>query len=113
QGLQSEPSVSSHGRQLLCLAGGLNPALAKPTETSLVWTVLQARIAGERAMRCAKCGYENPGGMKFCGQCTAALALICPKCRSENPPEFKFCGQCTMPLMPGMSRAGSAKSPVA
>src|SRR5215831_16957014 len=64
-------------------------------------------------MRCSKCGFENPDGMKFCGQCTAALALICPKCRSENPPEFKFCGQCTMPLMPGMSRAGSAKSPVA
>jgi class 3 adenylate cyclase/tetratricopeptide (TPR) repeat protein len=48
--------------------------------------------------------------MKFCGQCTAALALICPKCRSENPPQFKFCGQCTTPLASGTSAAGSAKS---
>jgi class 3 adenylate cyclase/tetratricopeptide (TPR) repeat protein len=63
-------------------------------------------------MRCSKCGFENPGGMKFCGQCTAALALICPKCGSENPPEFKFCGRCTTPLTPGTSRAGSAKSTV-
>src|ERR1700676_5001467 len=49
-------------------------------------------------MRCGKCGFENPGGMKFCGQCTAPLALVCPKCRFENPPGFKFCGQCTAPL---------------
>jgi class 3 adenylate cyclase/predicted ATPase len=49
-------------------------------------------------MRCSKCGFENPGGMKFCGQCTAPLALVCPKCRFENPPGFKFCGQCTAPL---------------
>src|ERR1700730_8781199 len=49
-------------------------------------------------MRCNKCGSENPEGMKFCGQCTNALALICPKCRFENPPGFKFCGQCTAPL---------------
>src|SRR5690348_14487074 len=49
-------------------------------------------------MRCSKCGFENPDRMKFCGQCTAPLALVCPKCRSENPPGFKFCGQCTAPL---------------
>ena len=49
-------------------------------------------------MRCSKCGFENPEGMKFCGQCTNPLALICPKCRCENPPGFKFCGQCTAPL---------------
>jgi Double zinc ribbon len=49
-------------------------------------------------MRCSKCGFDNPEGMKFCGQCTTALALICPKCRFENPPGFKFCGQCAAPL---------------
>jgi class 3 adenylate cyclase len=51
-------------------------------------------------MRCSKCGFENPAGMKFCGQCTAPLALVCPKCNSENPPGFKFCGQCTTALAP-------------
>jgi hypothetical protein len=49
-------------------------------------------------MRCSNCGFENPAGMKFCGQCTHPLALVCPKCRFENPPGFKFCGQCTAPL---------------
>jgi class 3 adenylate cyclase/tetratricopeptide (TPR) repeat protein len=63
-------------------------------------------------MRCSKCGFENPGGMRFCGQCAAALALICPGCGSENPPEFKFCGQCTTPLPSRTSRTGWAKSPV-
>src|SRR5271157_2308572 len=59
-------------------------------------------------MRCTKCEFENPAGMKFCGQCTAPLALVCPKCRVENPPGFKFCGQCTAPLnLP----EGSGRSP--
>src|SRR5215471_12675850 len=49
-------------------------------------------------MRCSKCGFDNPGGMKFCGQCTTPLALECPKCHFENPPGFKFCGQCTTAL---------------
>ena len=49
-------------------------------------------------MRCTKCEFENPAGMKFCGQCTAPLALTCPKCEFDNPPGFKFCGQCTAPL---------------
>jgi class 3 adenylate cyclase/predicted ATPase len=49
-------------------------------------------------MRCSKCSFENPEGIKFCGQCATPLAVICPKCRFENPPAFKFCGQCTAPL---------------
>jgi predicted ATPase/class 3 adenylate cyclase len=49
-------------------------------------------------MRCSKCGFDNPGGMKFCGQCTTPLAQVCPNCDFENPPGFKFCGQCTTGL---------------
>src|SRR5713226_2356407 len=55
-------------------------------------------------MRCSKCGFENPEGMKFCGQCTAALTLICPKCHFQNPPGFKFCGQCTVALGPVIAK---------
>jgi hypothetical protein len=58
-------------------------------------------------MRCSKCGFENPDGMKFCGQCTHSLALTCPKCRFENPPGFKFCGQCTEPLAASEAKVGS------
>ena len=56
-------------------------------------------------MRCTRCEFENPAGMKFCGQCTAPLALICPKCRFENPPGFKFCGQCTASLQGDLGTA--------
>src|SRR5258708_5694856 len=63
-------------------------------------------------MRCSKCGFENPARMKFCGQCTAALALVCPKCHSENPPGFKFCGQCTTALAPATTGPEPSKSPV-
>ena len=63
-------------------------------------------------MRCSKCGFENPAGMKFCGQCTAALALVCPKCHCENPPGFKFCGQCTTALAPATVGPAPSRSPV-
>ncbi|HMH48683.1 MAG TPA: adenylate/guanylate cyclase domain-containing protein [Candidatus Acidoferrum sp.] len=45
-------------------------------------------------MTCQHCRFENPPGMRFCGQCGAALALRCPQCGVEAPPQFKFCGQC-------------------
>src|SRR6516225_6875221 len=63
-------------------------------------------------MRCSKCGFENPDGMKFCGQCTTALALVCPKCQAENPPGFKFCGQCTTALTPTVTRREAKQSAV-
>src|SRR6266849_9565645 len=49
-------------------------------------------------MRCARCGFENPGGMKFCGECAAPLGNRCLACGFENPPGFKFCGECATPL---------------
>jgi class 3 adenylate cyclase/predicted ATPase len=49
-------------------------------------------------MRCAQCGFDNPAGMKFCGQCGAPLAVACAHCGFANPPGFKYCGQCAAPL---------------
>ena len=63
-------------------------------------------------MRCSKCGFENPDGMKFCGECTRPLALVCPKCQAENPPGFRFCGQCTTALTPTVTRPEAVQSAV-
>ena len=53
-------------------------------------------------MRCPRCSAGNSAGMKFCGQCGAALGHACPSCGASNPPEHRFCGQCGAPLtMPG------------
>src|SRR5712671_5039816 len=49
-------------------------------------------------MRCPRCSADNPAGMRFCGQCGAALGTICVSCGSSNPPEHRFCGQCGAPL---------------
>ncbi len=49
-------------------------------------------------MRCPSCGFENPPGMKFCGQCATPLTGPCPQCGFANPPGFAFCGQCATPL---------------
>ncbi|HUT83655.1 MAG TPA: adenylate/guanylate cyclase domain-containing protein, partial [Thermodesulfobacteriota bacterium] len=45
-------------------------------------------------MKCSKCQFDNPEGVKFCGECGVKLERICPKCNSSNPPQFKFCGEC-------------------
>jgi class 3 adenylate cyclase/tetratricopeptide (TPR) repeat protein len=45
-------------------------------------------------MKCTKCQFENPHGLKFCGQCGTKLERVCPHCNFANPPQFKFCGEC-------------------
>src|SRR5208283_250796 len=62
-------------------------------------------------MRCAACTTENPSGIKFCGNCGAALRLKCPRCGLENPPEFKFCGECGAALTAARGATSSAKPP--
>jgi len=70
-------------------------------------------------MTCAQCQFENPAGMRFCGQCGAPLAPRCPQCGSEVPPQFKFCGQCGAslpsgaPATPAASATASASAPSA
>jgi hypothetical protein len=60
-------------------------------------------------MRCPSCRFDNPPGMKFCGQCANPLGRPCPQCGFENPPGFAFCGQCATPL----TNAPSAPHPLA
>jgi class 3 adenylate cyclase len=45
-------------------------------------------------VRCSSCGFENAGGVKFCGECGSALKLRCPGCSLENAAGLKFCGEC-------------------
>ena len=45
-------------------------------------------------MHCSNCGFDNPDGMKFCGECGHALQNLCAQCGFENPSRFKFCGAC-------------------
>ena len=45
-------------------------------------------------MTCPSCGFGNPAGQKFCGECGARLSGACPSCGAENPPGQKFCGEC-------------------
>ena len=51
-------------------------------------------MLSEDKMKCPKCQFENPDGMKFCGECGAKLEKICSKCNFSNPSQFKFCGEC-------------------
>jgi hypothetical protein len=43
-------------------------------------------------MHCPRCGFENPEGLKFCGECGTAVTAPCPTCGSADLPRFQFCG---------------------
>jgi predicted ATPase/class 3 adenylate cyclase len=60
-------------------------------------------------MRCPSCGFDNPDGLKFCGECGTPVTAPCPRCGFVNPPQFKFCGDCGASLVPA-SRPSSAPS---
>ena len=45
-------------------------------------------------MKCAKCQYENPEGLKFCVECGNKSEITCSNCGFGNPPSFKFCDEC-------------------
>jgi class 3 adenylate cyclase/tetratricopeptide (TPR) repeat protein len=45
-------------------------------------------------MECPKCKFNNPEGIKYCGQCGNKLEKMCPQCGFANLPTFKFCGEC-------------------
>jgi class 3 adenylate cyclase/AAA+ ATPase superfamily predicted ATPase len=49
-------------------------------------------------MKCLKCQYDNPDGLKFCNECGQKLTISCPSCRATNQPNSKFCGECGHPL---------------
>ncbi len=45
-------------------------------------------------MICGGCGFDNPPGVKFCGECGSPVEARCPSCEASNPAGFKFCGEC-------------------
>ena len=45
-------------------------------------------------MKCSACGFENPGGFSFCGNCGAGLTQTCTSCGANIPDGFRFCGNC-------------------
>ena len=49
-------------------------------------------------MKCPKCQHDNPGDVKFCGECGAKLELVCPSCKTTNLAGNKFCNECGQDL---------------
>lgn len=57
-------------------------------------------------MKCARCQFDNPESMNFCGNCGAALMQPCRSCGAQNPDDFRFCGNCGSALArPGPAAA--------
>jgi class 3 adenylate cyclase/tetratricopeptide (TPR) repeat protein len=64
-------------------------------------------------MKCSNCQFESPEGMRFCGQCGAALPQRCSSCGSEAAATFRFCGRCGESLLtaPAASTARTTSPP--
>jgi len=45
-------------------------------------------------MQCARCGYENAPGQKFCGGCGATLVVTCLACGAAVIAAEQRCGTC-------------------
>src|SRR5207249_9023667 len=61
-----------------------------------------------RSMTCQSCGYENPEGARFCGECARQLgaAVVCTSCGASKPRTQKFCNGCAALLSdPAMGTA--------
>lgn len=54
--------------------------------------------AGSGAIRCPRCGMENPPQAQFCMHCGTPLVQRCPLCGAANPPDAHFCLRCGAPL---------------
>jgi Double zinc ribbon len=57
-------------------------------------------------MRCPSWGFDNPEGLKCCGECGMAVIARCPTCGFANPSRCKFCGECGAPIGPASRIAG-------
>lgn len=62
-------------------------------------------------MECQKCKFQNPDGIKFCGECGNKFEYECPKCHSMNPASFKFCGECGEKILPASEASSKELSP--
>jgi len=68
-------------------------------------------------MKCSNCSFNNPGGMKFCGECGSALplpepeAVACATCGFGNRPSSRYCGECgtRLPALTGPIRSFAAQ----
>ena len=64
------------------------------------------------ASSCAACGFANPAGALFCGNCGSALGRPCPGCGTVVSSDLAFCTSCGTALAGDEAPAGSEERKV-
>ena len=64
------------------------------------------------ASSCAACGFANPAGALFCGNCGSALGRPCPSCGTVVSSELAYCTSCGTAMGDEERLAGSEERKV-
>jgi class 3 adenylate cyclase len=64
------------------------------------------------ASPCAACGFANPAGALYCGNCGSALGRACPSCGTVVSSELAFCTSCGAALTDEERAAGAEERKV-
>jgi serine/threonine protein kinase len=91
-------------------AGAMPHVVPPPSYSSLNQPSLpgaQSLRGTANAIKCTRCGIDQPPGTKFCGKCGASLGgaaiawnpprpveVLCPGCHHTYPSGTRFCGRC-------------------
>src|SRR5947209_20370283 len=55
----------------------------------------------DSALRCTRCGADNPPAARFCSACGNGLGGQCARCGAEFQGGQRFCSTCGQDLAPG------------
>ena len=95
---QNAPAAKDYTNYML---DGTSDTIAK-TAGKVASEIHQAKagtVEGVTGNTCAKCGFVNPAGAKFCSKCGASIVKKCPYCGAENDDGAKYCNSCGKSLL--------------
>lgn len=78
------------------VGGAVGAGFSNLAQQTMASAVRPVSVMDTGAVKCSKCGNENPSGAKFCLSCGEKLeqGITCPKCGKLNPLNAKFCLEC-------------------
>ncbi|MBS7652147.1 SPFH domain-containing protein [Candidatus Bathyarchaeota archaeon] len=80
-----------------------SPGAAVGAGIAVIPPLFQQPPQAQPMIQCPRCGFQNPGSSRFCGNCGGQLqpvagGVTCTNCGHLNPQGARFCMECGRPL---------------